>query len=48
MRGMQKWMLVVVTRPGTGAANQPLPHYAPGRRLGIQRLGTYMRVILVS
>ena len=45
MRGMQKWTLVVVARPGTGAANQPLPQYAPGRRLGIQRLGTYMKVI---
>ena len=45
MRGMHKWTLVVVARPGTGAANQPLPQYAPGRRLGIERLGTYMKVI---
>jgi len=45
MRGMQQWTLTVVAPPGTAAANQRWPQYAPWQRLGIQRLGTYMRVI---
>jgi hypothetical protein len=46
MRVMQKWMLLFVARPGTEAANQPWPQYAR-HRLGVQRLGTYMRVIQI-
>lgn len=48
MRGMQKWMLLMVARPDSEAANQPLPQYGPRRKLTIERFGTYTRVVLAT
>ena len=48
MRGMHEWMLLIVARPGTEAANELLPQSAPRRRVSIERLGTYTRVVLIA
>ena len=45
---MQDWILLIVARPGTEAANQPWPQHAPRRKVTIERLGSYSRVILLA